>query len=81
MVEAFNKILEQGLTKVCAVNRNDWDERIPTVLWAYRMTNKKLTKDMPFSLVYGKEAVVPAEFVLPSLFIARVTRMSKEAPI
>jgi transposase InsO family protein len=58
-VEAFNKILERGLMKVCCTNREDWDDRVPTVLWAYRTTTKKLHKYTPFQLVYGKEVVVP----------------------
>lgn len=37
-VEAFNKILENALTKVCNTKRNDCVVRISTILRAYRMT-------------------------------------------
>ena len=72
-VEVFNKILESDLIKICNSQRNDWDLRVNAVLWAYRMTCKKLTGHTPFSLVYGQEAVMPMEYIMPSLRIAQIT--------
>ena len=80
-VEEFNKILETTLMKIFSVNRDDWDLRVPTILWAYRTTYNKLTMQSPFKLVYGLEAVVPMEYLVPSLRIFSFTNMDDTGTI
>ena len=77
-IEDVNKILEHALPKVCNINRDDWDLKIPAVLWAYRSTCKKLTRHTPFKLAYVQEAVMPMEYIVPSLRVATLTYMANE---
>ena len=35
-LEAFKKTLNRGLTKICNSEKDDWDEKIHVVLWAYK---------------------------------------------
>ena len=46
------------------------------MLWAYWKTCNKLTGQTPFRLVYGVEAVMPMEYIVPSLRIAALTGMT-----
>ena len=44
------------------MDKDDQDEKVLAVLWAYRTTYKKATNQTPFKLVYGQEAIVPLHF-------------------
>ncbi|KAL2226659.1 UNVERIFIED_CONTAM: Retrovirus-related Pol polyprotein from transposon gypsy [Sesamum indicum] len=42
-------------------NKGSWVDELPGVLWAYRTTPRFATGETPFCLVYGTEAIIPAE--------------------
>ena len=44
-----------------------WLEELPNVLWAYRTTARTLTRETPFRLTYGTEAIIPVEVEVASI--------------
>ena len=59
--KAINKTILIGLKMRLDDAKGNWAEELPNVLWAYRMTPCRSTRETPFSLTYGAEAVIPAE--------------------
>ncbi|KAG7538977.1 Integrase catalytic core [Arabidopsis suecica] len=65
--EAANKTILSNLKKRLSHLKGGWYDELQPVLWAYRTTPRRPTGETPFSLVYGMEAVVPAELNVPGL--------------
>ncbi|XP_057811864.1 uncharacterized protein LOC131026111 [Salvia miltiorrhiza] len=65
-VELANRSICEGIKKRLNQSRGKWVEELDTVLWAYRTSPKTATGEAPFTLVYGSNAVIPAEARLES---------------
>ncbi|KAL2253432.1 UNVERIFIED_CONTAM: hypothetical protein Sindi_0137900 [Sesamum indicum] len=59
-IEVTNRTILHHL-KMRLGSKKGWDEELPGVLWAYRTTPRSTTGETPFYLIYGSEAVIPAE--------------------
>ncbi|KAK6136270.1 hypothetical protein DH2020_030001 [Rehmannia glutinosa] len=60
-VEVTNRTLVRGIKARLDRAGGGWVDELQSVLWLYRTTPKEATGETPFSLVYGAEAVIPAE--------------------
>ncbi|KAL0394312.1 UNVERIFIED_CONTAM: hypothetical protein Slati_4397400 [Sesamum latifolium] len=74
-IEVTNRILVQEIKRRLERVGGNWAEELTSVLWAYRTTPRGSTGETPFSLVYGTEAIIPAELGMPS---HRVMNFSEE---
>jgi transposase InsO family protein len=78
-VERANELILQGMktrmfNDLEARGRN-WYKELPLVLWALRTNVNRATRDTPFNLVYGADAVLPPEIYLE---LARVAHFNVE---
>jgi transposase InsO family protein len=72
LVECANRSLGEGIKAPLDKHKGRWVDELSHVLWAHRTTIKNSTGDTPFSLVYGTEAVIPAEIGMPTIRTAEV---------
>ena len=66
------------LKKIVEGNKKDWDKKLNSALWAYRTSYKVTVGMTPFKMAYGLEAVVPMEFMIPSLRMAIQEKLPME---
>ena len=80
LVERFNKTLCESLAKL-AQNNNQWDENIPSVLFAYRTRKQDSSKMKPFYLTYGRNERLPIDTNEPNgNMVQRINHLINEFP-
>nr|XP_025635517.1 uncharacterized protein LOC112729558 [Arachis hypogaea] len=65
-VESANKVILSGQKKRLDNKKGAWADELASVLWSYRTTEQSSTKETPFRLTYGVDAVIPVEIGEPS---------------
>ena len=63
----MNKVIVSGLKRRLDDAKGRWAEELSHVLWTYRTTPRWSTKETPFSMTYGAEAVLTLETRFPTL--------------
>ena len=76
--KASNKRLLKILGKMTKENGNGWKEELPTALWAHRIAKLQATRALPFSLIYGTEAIIPIDLVRPAVKLAEIAGIPRE---
>ncbi|XP_057432118.1 uncharacterized protein LOC130724836 [Lotus japonicus] len=73
--ESANKVILKGLKNKLDEAKGLWAEELPGVLWAYNTTEQTSTKETPYRLTYGTDAMLPVEIENQSW---RATRFNEE---
>jgi hypothetical protein len=78
-IEQVNGLIPRGMKKMMfhdlEVKWKNWHKELPSVLWALCTNINRATRDTPFHLVYGADAVLPPEIFLGS---AQVIQFNEE---
>lgn len=66
--KTVDKVIVNGLKKKRLDKaKGRWVGKLPHVLWTYRTTPQRSTRETQFSMTYGSEVVIPLETRLPML--------------
>ena len=82
LVERFNRTLCESLAKITE-GKEDWDQHLSPVLFAYRTSKQSSTKMTPFYLVYGRHPHLPTEStdeILEQNLLNRLFILTEELP-
>ena len=76
--KAVNKVIVNELKKRLDKAKGRWVEELPHILWTNRITPHRSTRETPFSMTYGVEAMIPLETGFPTLRTSSFTPSSND---
>ena len=78
-VEVTNRTLLKIIKTQLEGAKGIWPNELPSILWANRTTARTPTRETPFRLTYGANAVIPAEVGLTSYRVQNYMEDKNEA--
>jgi len=60
-VESANRVLLRGLKRRLDKAKGTWEKEVPRIVCAYHTTAQFTTRETPFNLVYGSNAMIIVE--------------------
>ncbi|XP_075670055.1 uncharacterized protein LOC142639801 [Castanea sativa] len=76
------EVANQSLMKIIKTRLEEakriWPDELSSVLWAYRMRVRTLTREASFKLAYGSDVVIPTEVGLTSYRVAHFKDVENE---
>ena len=69
-VEVTNRTILRSIKTRLEGAKGLWADELPTLMWTYRTTPRATTRETPFSLTYGFEAIIPTEISLSTYRVA-----------
>ena len=79
--EATNKNILNSIKKRLDDAKGLWVEELPSTLWALRTTIHSGTRDTPFNLAFGMDAVIPVEIGINSIRVSYFNPENNESHI
>ena len=67
-----------GLKKRLEGAKGNWAEELLNILWAYRTRPRRLTGEIPFSMMYRAEVVTPIKISLSSTRVVNFLRSNND---
>ena len=69
--EVINKTLLNYIQKRLTSAKGKWVDELAIILWGYHKTLKQPTRETPYALAFGNEALIPVKFGLDLLHTSK----------
>ncbi|GFS73665.1 retrovirus-related Pol polyprotein from transposon 412 [Trichonephila clavipes] len=63
MVERFNRTILNNLSLMVSKNQQDWDQKVPLFLLAYRSAVHETTGYSPSQMLFGRDLRLPCDLL------------------
>ena len=70
-IERFNATMDGKIAALCNDRRTDWDEILPFVTFNYNNSIHATTKQTPFEMMHGRQAILPFDQQQPVISLAQ----------